>query len=113
TVVGCQERDGAEPLAFGRRVLERPRELRERPTRRPASHVVRGEQHLHFLPEGARLAWTAVVRRRLAHEVEATRGARARCIEEVAVAADCVERRQPCAALLVEPMAQLVAEERR
>ena len=61
----------AQPLALGRRVVERPRERRQRPPARPAAHVVGVEERLHVVPERARLARRALVVRRLADEVEA------------------------------------------
>ena len=62
-----------------------------------------------LFPERARLAWRAVVGRRLADEVEPARRARARGVEEVAVAADLVGALEPAAELA----ARVVVEERR
>ena len=70
---------------------------RRRVQRRTSSGV---EERLHLVPERARLARAAVVGRRLAHEVEPLERARARRVEEVAVAADRVRALQPRAALV-------------
>src|SRR5947209_7425825 len=102
----------AEALALRRRVLERPRERRERPPARPAANVVGLEECLHLLPERARLARSAVVGRRLAHEVQPLGRARARGIEEIAVAADRVGPLEPRTAF-VERAPCVVVEERR
>ena len=71
--------------------------------------VLVGEDRRDLLPERARLARPAVVGRRLAHEVEAARRARARRVEEVAVAAHLVRTLQPRA----ERATCVVVEERR
>src|SRR5204862_321688 len=54
----------------------------------------------------------AVVVRRLAHEVQALRGARAGGVEEIAIARNLVGSRQPRASV-VEPAARVIVEERR
>ena len=64
------------------------------------------------MPEGARLARAAVVVRRLAHEIEALRGARAGRVEEVAIERDRIRPREPCTSL-VQPPPSVVVEERR
>ena len=102
----------AQPLALGRRAVERPGERRERPPPRPPAHVLGVEDRLHLVPERARLARAAVVGRRLAHEVEPLERPRARGVEEIAVAAHRVGALQPRAAL-VEQAAGVVVEERR
>ncbi len=63
-------RQRAQPLPLRRRVVERPRQRRERTPARPAPHVLRVEHGLHLVPERARLARAAVVGGRLADEVE-------------------------------------------
>ena len=78
----------AQPLTLGRRAVDRPRERRERAPHRRAPHVLLGEEPRDLVPERARLARRAVVARGLAHEVEPLRRARARGVEEVAVARD-------------------------
>ena len=94
--------------------LDPPGELRQRPALRPACDVVRREERAGLVPERARLAGRAVVGRRFADEVEPPRGARARRVEEVALARDRVRPRQPRAAgRLVDRPALLVGEERR
>src|SRR5262249_39500347 len=85
---------------------------RERTSARPASRVVRGEERLHVVPERAGLARAAVVVRRLAHEVEPLRRARARRVEEVAIVLDGVWPDEPRASL-VERTPRVVVEERR
>ena len=96
-IVGRSKRDRAQPFAFGRRRLERPRELRQRPATRPADYVVPREERLYLVPERARLARAAVVTCRLAHEVHALRGTRARGVEEIAVAGDLIRTCETCA----------------
>ena len=111
-LVGLRDRElreRAHALALGRRRLERPRERGQRPPRGRARHVLFVEDGRDLLPERARLARRAVVGRRLAHEVEAARRARARGVEEVAVAADLVGTLEPAAELA----ARVVVEERR
>src|SRR5581483_2999460 len=108
----CEPGERAQPLALGGRVVDRPRERGERPPPGPAAHVVRIEQRLHLLPERAGLARRAVVRCRLPHEVEPVEGARARGVEEVAVAAHRIGPLEARAAL-VEQTARVVVEERR
>ena len=55
-IVGGEAGERAQPLALGRRRLDRPREPRERAPRRVAAHVVGVEELAHRLPERARLA---------------------------------------------------------
>ena len=86
--VGREPRERPQPLPLGRCGLDRPRELRERPPPRRPQHVLRLERRRDVVPERARLARSAVVGRRLAHQVEPARGARAGRVEEVPVAAD-------------------------
>src|SRR5205814_7530021 len=95
-----QLRERPQPLALGGRLLERPRQRRERAPADPAPHVVAVEERLHVVPERAGLARAAVVVRRLAHEVEALRGAGAGGVEEVAVAGHGIGPRQPCPPLV-------------
>ena len=105
-------RQRAQTLPLRRRVVERPRQRRERAAPRPAPHVLRVEHRLHLVPERARLARAAVVGRRLADEIEPVQRPGARRVEEVAVAADRVRPLQAGAAL-VERAAGVVVEERR
>ena len=55
-IVGGEARERAQPLALGRRRLDRPREPGERPPRRVPAHVVGVEELADRLPERARLA---------------------------------------------------------
>src|SRR5205085_6745059 len=69
---------------------------------------------LYLVPEGARLPRAAVVRSRLADEVEPIGRAGGRRVEEIAVARDRVGPREPGAAeTFVELAPGLVVEERR
>ena len=68
-VVRCERRQRAQPLALGRCRFERPRQSRERPSRRRVAHVLGREEPRYFIPERARFARNALVARRLAHEV--------------------------------------------
>ena len=102
----------AETLALRRRVFERPRERRQRPSARPTANVVGLEERLHLVPERARLTRGTVVGRRLAHEIEPLGRARTCGVEEIAVAADRVGALEPRTAL-VERAPCLVVEERR
>ena len=104
-----EQRERTQPLALGRRALERPRQRGERPPRRRAGDVVAVEDGRDLLPERARLARRPLVGRRLAHEVQPPNGARARGVEEVPVARDLVRALEP-AAQLASP---IVVEERR
>src|SRR5581483_1861401 len=88
---------------------EWPGELRQRPARGRARHLLRRERGRGLAPERTRLARRAVVGRRLADEVEAVDGTCARAVEEVAVAADRVGALEPPAELA----APVVVEERR
>ena len=112
TVARGELRERAQPLAIGRRVLDCPRERRQRTPARPAPNVFGIERGAHLVPERARLAWIAVVCRSLAHEIEPLERARARRVEEVAVAADWIGPLQARAAL-VEHASRVVVEERR
>src|SRR4029079_1893962 len=103
----------AQTLSFRRRSLERPRELRQRPPSRPADDVIAREQSLNLVPEWARLARASLVGGRLAHEVQAMRCTRARCVEGVAVSRDAVRSRQSRARACVELAPRVVAEEGR
>ena len=107
--VGREPRQRPKPLALGRRGLERPGELRERPPVRGALDLLGCEDRGGVLPEGARLERRSFVGRRLAHEIQAARRARARRVEEVAVAADRVGSLEACS----ERAAHVVVEERR
>ena len=109
-VVGRERRQRAQPLALGRRRFERPRQRRERAPRRRVAHVLRREEPDDLVPERARLARRALVARRLAHEVEPPRRARARRVEEVAVARDLIGLHEP---RRTERAARVVVEERR
>ena len=111
-VARCKLRERAQPLAIGGRVVERPRERRQRPPPRPEADVIRIERRPHFVPERARLARVAVVGRGLAHEIEPLERARAGGVEEVAVAADGIGPLEARAAL-VEEAPRVVVEERR
>jgi hypothetical protein len=88
-----QAGDGAQTLALRRRLLQPPRERRERSPARPAGNVAPVEERPHLVPEGARLARAPLVGRRLPHEVEPTRRAGAGGVEEIALAAHGVEKR--------------------
>src|SRR5439155_14812190 len=113
-LVGGNERgEGAQALAVGGRLLDRPRECRERPPRRGAAHLVLCEQIANLVPEGARLARPALVIRRLADEVEPPRGARAGRVEEVAVALDRVRLREPRVAQARVELARLLLRQER
>src|SRR5204862_2151580 len=95
-------------------VVEQPGELRKTAPARRTGDVAAVEAAAHLVPERACLARRAVVRRRLAHEVEPLRRARARGVEEIAVASDGVDRGEAGALdprLEIAP--QLVVEERR
>ena len=87
-VAGGERRDGPEALPLGRRLLERPRQRRERPPPRPAAHLGRVEERPHLVPERARQPRGPVVGRRLPDEVEPARRPRAGGVEEVALAGD-------------------------
>src|SRR5207237_5965657 len=78
----------------------------------PAPDVVAREERLHLVPKRTRLAWAAVVARRVAHEVDALRRARAGGVEEIAVASDLIRPCQPGAGTLVEIAPRVVGEER-
>ena len=93
-----QRRGRAQALALGRRAIHRPGRLGELPPPRPPCDVVGREQRAHVLPERARLARRAVVRRRLADEVQATRRAGARRVEEIPVGGDRIRPRDAGAA---------------
>ncbi len=99
----------AQPLACGRRLVDRQRQLRERSPPRGPRDVLGVEDGRHVVPERARLGRRAVVRRGLADERETPRRARARRVEEIAVAADRVGSLEPCAELA----SSVVVEERR
>jgi hypothetical protein len=101
-----------QPLPLRRRLIELPRQRRERPPSSPAANVIPVEERLRLVPERARLARAAVVIGRLAHEIEPLRPARARGVEEVAVAGDRIRTDEPRAAL-VELPPRVVVEERR
>ena len=99
-LVGVGNREPGErtqPLAVGRRGLERPGERRERTAARRPLHVLGLEDRGDLVPERARLARGAVVGGRLAHEEEPARRAGARRVEEVAVAGDLVGALEPAA----------------
>src|SRR5207244_9898145 len=96
------QRHGAQAFAFGRRRLQRPGEVGQRAPPRPAPDVVAREERLHLLPERARLARAAVVARRLAHEVDALRRARAGGVEEIPVARDLIRPCESCTRTLLE-----------
>src|SRR6266404_1354230 len=102
----------AQALALGRRIVERPRERGKGPPPRPPAYVLRLEHGLHLIPERTRLARAAVVGCGLAHEVEPLEPARARGVEEVAVATHGVGALQACT-VLVERAACVIVEERR
>ena len=106
-------RERAQPLTLGRSRLQLPRQLRERPSPRPAPHLLGVEERDDFVPEGARLARAALVGRRLADERQPADGARAGGVEEIAVALDRIRARQPCRGPRVEVAAGIVVEERR
>ena len=107
--IGRERGQRPQPLAHGRRLVDRQRQLRERPPSRRARHVRRVEDGRDVVPERARLQRRAVVGRRLADEAEPPRGARAGRVEEVAVAADRVGPLEPRA----ERAPAVVVEERR
>src|SRR5207249_11083176 len=81
-LLGRERRQRAQPLALGRRIFEVPGELRQRAATRPAPHLLGVERRLHLVPERTGLAGTAVVRRRLAHEVQTLERAGAGGVEE-------------------------------
>ena len=111
---GGQRGDRAQALALGRRAIHRPGRLGELPPPRPACDVVGREQRAHVLPERARLARRAVVRRGLANEVQATRGAGARRVEEIPVGGDRIRPRDAGAARpLLDRAPGVVVEEAR
>src|SRR5581483_11999524 len=108
-VVGREAHERAQPLTLRRRRFEGPRERRQRTARRRARDVVLVEDGGSLLPERARLARRTLVGRRFADEEQTTRRARARGVEEVAVARDLVRALEPPA----EAAAAVVVEERR
>ena len=112
-IVGGELGERSQPLALGRRVLQRPGQRRERTSARPARDVVAVEERPGLVPEGARLARAAVVVGGLAHEIEPLRGPRAGGVEEVAVERHRVGPNQPRALFLVERATRVVVEERR
>src|SRR5262249_30915051 len=108
-LAGRQRGERPQPLALGRGAFERPRERGERAAARPAHDVVAVEERGDLVPEPGPLARRALVGRRLAYEVEPARRARARRVEEVAVAGDGVWPLQARA----DPAPHLVVKERR
>src|SRR5213076_1170172 len=113
TFIGGERRSRPEPFAFCRRLLEWPRQLRQRPATRPSPDVVRGEETAHLVPERARLARRPVVAGGLADEIQPARRARARGVEEISIPRDVVARREPRIPADVELAAQIVGEKRR
>ena len=112
-VVGGQAGKGAQPLALGRRRLDRPGQPRKRPPRRVQAHGVRLEELADRLPERACLARGALVRGGLAYEREQLPRAGAGGVEQVAVAARRVGPLESGAPRSVQVAALLVVEERR
>src|ERR687891_490533 len=94
--------EGAQALALGRRLFQRPGERRERPPARPAGDLGGVEERTHLVPEGARLPRAALVGRRLPHEGEPARGPGAGGVEEIALAADRVGPDEPRAVARVD-----------
>ena len=109
-VVGRERGEAAHAFALGRCGLERPGERGERPAARPPPDVVGVEEASRLLPEGARATRCAVVARGGADEQEPLGRARARRVEEVAVARSRIRPRQPSRPVELPP--QVVAEER-
>ena len=87
-LVGREDRESAEPLPFGRRRFEPPRQRGERPAHRPTRDVLGSKELGYLLPERAGLPRAALVRCRLPYEVETLRRPRAGRVEEVAIAGD-------------------------
>src|ERR687892_937114 len=102
----------AQALALGRSLVDVPRQARKRATTRRALALGRVEERTHLVVERARLPRPALVVGRLADEHEQLPRARARRVEEVAIARERIGPGQP-ASLLLELAPEVVGEERR
>ena len=108
-VVDGEPGERTQPLAVGRGRLERPREAGQRSPLRRARDLSVVEERPDVLPERARLARHPVVGGGLAREHEPPGGARARGVEEVAIARDRVDALEPPS----EVTARVVVQKRR
>src|SRR5918995_2576536 len=101
----------AQALALGRSLVDVPRQARQRPATRGALDFGRGEEQANLVVERARLAGPALVVGGLADEHEQLPRARARRVEEIAIARERIGPGQP-APLLLELAPEVVREKR-
>src|ERR687885_300643 len=97
-VVGSERSRCAEPFAFARCRLERPRQLRKRTPARPTRDILCIECAAYLFPERTGFATRAVVGDGFTNEVDTARRTRTRRVEQIAVARDLITRREPCVA---------------